>query len=170
MVQKLIILRGPSGSGKSTVAKALFKNAKRKTCLIEQDYYRFIFRPQENGSKANSVTIHKMIKENVLTALNDGYDVILEGILSTKSYANDLNEVFNQHPTENYSFYFDITLEETIRRHRTRPLRDTSTYTEDDLRTFYEGVYEPVHENEQIISEASSADETLAYIIDTSNF
>lgn len=170
MAQKLIILRGPSGSGKSTIAKALLGSATRKTCLIEQDYYRFIFRPRENGSGANSATIHKMIKENVLTALDDGYDVILEGILSTKSYANDLNEIFSKHPTENYSFYFDISLEETIRRHRTRPSRNTPTYVENDLRTFYQGVYDPVHENEKIISEASSADETLAYIIKTSSF
>lgn len=170
MTQKLIILRGPSGSGKSTVAKALLGSATRKTCLIEQDYYRFIFRPRENGSKANSATMHKMIKENVLTAFNDGYDVILEGILSAKSYANDLNEIFSKHPTENHLFYFDISLEETIRRHRTRPSRNTPTYAESDLRTFYQGVYDSVHENEKIISESSSVDETLAYIIETSNF
>lgn len=170
MTQKLIILRGPSGSGKSTVAKALLGSATRKTCLIEQDYYRFIFRPRENGSNANSAIMHKMIKENVLAALNDGYDVILEGILSTKSYANVLNEIFSKHPTENHSFYFDISLEETVRRHQTRPSRNTLTYTESDLRTFYSGVYDPVHENEKIISETSSADETLDYIIETSNF
>jgi predicted kinase len=165
MTQKLIVIRGPSGSGKSTVAKALFKNATRKTCLIEQDYYRFIFTSRKDGSKANSAIIHKMIKENVLTALNDGYDVILEGILSTKSYADDLNEIFSEHPTENYLFYFDISLEETIRRHQTRPSRNTSTYTESGLRTFYPGAYNPVHKDEKIISEALSADEAIAYII-----
>lgn len=170
MTPKLIILRGPSASGKSTVAKALFKNVTRKTCLIEQDYYRFIFRPNEHGSKANSATMHNMIKDNVLTALADGYDVILEGILSTKSYANDLNEIFSQHPIENHLFYFDVSLEETIRRHRTRPSRNTPTYTEDDLRSFYPGPYSQVYENEKIISEASSVDETLTYVIETSNF
>jgi thymidylate kinase len=169
MAQKLIVLRGPSGSGKSTIAKALLGSATRKTCLIEQDYYRFIFRPREDGSSANSATIHKLLKDNVLTVLNDGYDVILEGIFSSKSYARDLNEIFAKHPTENYLFYFDISLEETIRRHQTRPSRDTPTYAEGDLQTFYPTTYEPIHETEKIIQEASTIDETLAYIIQASN-
>lgn len=170
MTQKLIILRGPSGSGKTTTAKALLKLAERKTCLIEQDYYRFIFRPYENGSKANSATMRKMIKENVLIALRDGYDVILEGILSTRSYKELFGEIFREHPSDNHLFYFDISLEETIRRHRTRPPRNTPTFTEDDLRTFYSGVYDPVHENEKIIPERFSADETLAYVVKESGF
>lgn len=169
MTSKLIVIRGPSGSGKSTVAKALFKRATRKTCLIEQDYYRFIFRSREGGSKENSATIHKMIKENILTALNDGYDVILEGILATQSYVDDLNEIIGKHSTENYLFYFDISLEETIRRHQTRPSRDTSTYIEGDLQTFYPKTYIPVCENEKVISETSSANETLEYIVKTCN-
>jgi thymidylate kinase len=169
MASKLIVIRGPSGSGKSTVAKALFKNATRKTCLIEQDYYRFIFKSRDDGSKANSATIHKMIKDNILTALNDGYDVILEGILASQSYVDDLNEIISKHPSGNYLFYFDISLEETLRRHRTRPSRNTSTYKEGDLQTFYPGAYMPAHENEHIISEASSADEILAHIIAVSN-
>jgi predicted kinase len=169
MPSKLIVIRGPSGSGKSTVAKALFECATRKTCIIEQDYYRFIFRSRDDGSKANSATIHKMIKENVITALSDGYDVILEGILATKSYIDDLNEIISKHPTENYLFYFDISLEETIKRRQTRPSRNTSSYTEGDLRTFYPKVYNPAHESEKLIPEASSFDDTVAYIIKTCN-
>jgi predicted kinase len=165
MSSKLIVIRGPSGSGKSTVAKELFRNAKRKTCLIEQDYYRFIFRSRDDGSKTNSATIHKMIKNNVLTALDDGYDVILEGILATKSYVDDLNEIISKHPSENYFFYFDISLEETMRRHQTRPSRNTSTYTEGDLRAFYPERYIPAHESEMTITEVYSANETLAHII-----
>ena len=169
MTPKLIVIRGPSGSGKSTVAKALFKGATRKTCLIEQDHYRFIFRSRDDGSKANSATIHKMIKDNVLTALNDGYDVILEGILATQSYVDDLSEIFTRHPTENYLFYFDISLEETIRRHQTRPSRNTATYTEGKLRTFYPTTYIQAHVNERIVPEEFSIEETLAYIIATSD-
>ena len=120
-INKFIVLRGPSGSGKSTVARRLFESAKQKTCLIEQDYYRFIFNPAGGGSRPNSDTIHKMIKLNVLAALDDGYDVILEGILSVKSYAELLNDIFRQHPKNNFMFYFDISFEETVRRHHTKP-------------------------------------------------
>jgi uridine kinase len=42
---KLIVLRGPSGAGKTTVAKQLFQVTARPTVLLEQDYYRFSFKP-----------------------------------------------------------------------------------------------------------------------------
>lgn len=166
---KLIVLRGPAGSGKSTAAKLLLNNATRKTCLIEQDYYRFIFRPYANGSKANSVAIHGMIKNNVLTALNEGYDVILEGILNAKSYRPMLQEILTEHPTENYLFYFDISFKETMRRHRMRPAKDTPSFTDEDMKSWYPAAYVPIHEEEKLISESSSLEETAKFITESSN-
>ena len=92
---RLIVVRGPSGSGKSTVACRLFEGAVRRVCLIEQDHYRFIFRPAGGGSLPNSATIHRMIEHNVMAALIDGYDVILEGILSVRSYGLVLDRLFS---------------------------------------------------------------------------
>ncbi|MDO8335892.1 MAG: AAA family ATPase [Candidatus Saccharibacteria bacterium] len=117
---KLIVLRGPSGSGKTTTSKILFDSARHRTALIEQDYYRFIFNPPGGGEKPNSDTIHKMIRNDVLTALNDGYDVILEGILSVKAYGEVLEDIFANHSGENYIFYFDVSFEETVKRHKHR--------------------------------------------------
>src|SRR5580704_12346351 len=97
---KLIILRGPSGAGKSMVAKELFKQAKKPTVLIKQDYYRFIFKPA--GGMVNSKSIHKMIKANVLIALEDGYDVIMEGIFNVGSYKQTFAEIFAVHSSGNY--------------------------------------------------------------------
>lgn len=160
---KLIILRGPSGSGKSTVAKILFESAKRKTALIDQDYYRFIFKPAGGGSKPNSDTIHKMILHNVLQALSDGYDVILEGILSVKSYGKILDEVFAKHPKDNYIFYFDISFEETIRRHKTRIVKNTQ-FGESDMREWYSAAHRSNHEFEHIIPESFTIKDTTQYI------
>lgn len=117
---KLIILRGPSGSGKSSVAKWLFEQATGRVALIEQDHYRFMFKPAGGGGKYNSDTVHRLIRHNVLEVLQDGYDVILEGILSVKSYGEVFETIFAEHPQENYIFYFDISLEETLRRHKAR--------------------------------------------------
>jgi len=89
---KFIILRGPSASGKTTIAKELFKKTKGKTVLIQQDYYRFIFKPAEGGSKPNSDVIYRMIEHNTALALQSGYNVILEGILSVKSYQKSLKD------------------------------------------------------------------------------
>ncbi len=166
---KLIILRGPSGSGKSTIAKMLFKNAGQKVCLIEQDHYRFIFKPAGGGSKANGATIHKMIKDNVLTALRDGYDVILEGILSVKSYGAVLESIFTEHPDENYIFYFDISFEETLRRHTTRDPKENS-FGEEEMKEWYPDAHRSNHELEKIIPETFSIKETVQFIEKTSNF
>jgi adenylate kinase family enzyme len=130
---KLIILRGPSGAGKSTVAKALFAQAENPTVFIEQDHYRFIFKPA--GGKVNSTTIHKMIKANTLAALEDGYDVILEGIFNVHAYQQTLDEIFAIHKTNNFMFTFDISFEETLNRHRTKPNKDA--WSETDMQGWY---------------------------------
>ncbi|AKM82354.1 TPA: hypothetical protein DD449_04655 [Candidatus Berkelbacteria bacterium] len=163
---KLIVLRGPSGSGKSTVAKIIFKEAQHKTVLIEQDYYRFIFNPPGGDMKPNTGTIHRLILHNTLEALKDGYDVILEGILSVKSYNGILEEIFRQHPQDNYIFYFDISLEETIRRHTTRPDK-TLMFGEEEMRKWYPRAHKSNHELEQIIPEQYSVKETVKYIKQT---
>ena len=165
---KFIVLRGPSGSGKSTVAKELFKRATHRIALIEQDYYRFIFKPAGGGSKPNSSTINKMLKNDVLVALKDGYDVILEGILSVKSYEKVLDEIFAEHSGENYMFHFDISFEETIRRHATRKVREPG-FGEEDMREWYSAAHRSNHELEQIIPETFSLQQTIQFIEEASS-
>lgn len=161
---KLIILRGPSGSGKSTIAKALFENATDRVALIEQDYYRFIFKPAGGGSKPNSDTIHKMIKSNTLFALNDGYNVILEGILSVKSYSVVLEDIFKAHPSNNFMYYFDISFEETVKRHQTRKDK-VFGFGEEHMREWYPSSHRSNHKLERIIPETFSAAETVNKIL-----
>lgn len=164
------MLRGPAGSGKSTSAKLLFESAERKVCLIEQDHYRFIFRPYENGSKANSKAMHQMIVQNVLIALREGYDVILEGIMNAKSYKYIVDTIIDAHPSENYFFYFDISFEETLRRHGQRPKKNTPSFTLEDMKNWYPDDYVSIHDDEVLIPESSSIDETIALIRVTSKF
>ncbi|HEX8226998.1 MAG TPA: AAA family ATPase [Candidatus Saccharimonadales bacterium] len=165
---KLIILRGPSGSGKSTISKILFENAQKKAALIEQDHYRFIFKPAGGGGKANSATIHKMIKSDTIIALADGYDVILEGILGVTSYDKVLEDIFAAHPDNNFLYYFDISFEETVKRHATRTITQGSGFTEEDMREWYPASRISDTFTEQIISETSSIDDTVATILSDS--
>jgi predicted kinase len=163
---RLIILRGPSGSGKSTVAQALFEQTDHKIALIDQDHYRFIFKPAGGGSKYNSDTIHKMIFGDVSIALGDGYDVILEGILSERSYGEVFERLFRIHPHENYIFYFDISLDETLKRHATRPLQQA--FGEAEMRELYPAAHRSGHRFEQIIPESFSLERTVSFIKQTS--
>jgi predicted ABC-type ATPase len=162
---KLIILREPSGSGKSTISKILFERAQNKIALIEQDHYRFIFKPAGGGGKANSATIHKMIENDTLIALSDGYDVILEGILGVKSYDTVLEKIFAVHEKNNFLYYFDVSFEETIRRHGTRTITVGSGFDEDDMREWYPASRKSDNFSEQIIPESSSIDDTVGQIL-----
>ncbi len=180
---KLVILRGPSGSGKTTTAKRLFDNAKVRTVLIEQDYYRFIFNPPGGGTKPNSDAIHEMIKNDVLIALKHGYNVILEGILSVVAYGNILEEIFAIHPEENYIFYFDISFDETVKRHKKRQaealdkvhgralVQDIKRHErlldfgEEDMQEWYPASHRSNHKLERIVSQSLNQDEVFNMII-----
>jgi len=50
-----------------------------------------------------------------------GYTVILEGILSNKKYGAMLRRLLNDFQGEKLIYYFDISFEETVRRHATEP-------------------------------------------------
>ena len=166
-MSKLIILRGPSGSGKSTVAKLLFEKVQGRVALIEQDYYRFMFKPAGDGGKLHSTTTHQMIKSDVLIALENGYDVILEGILGEKSYSKVFEDIFAKHPEENYIYYFDISIEETIRRHKTRTVRDPG-FTPEDMKSWFPAAHRSNHKFEKVIPEESSARDSAEFIVQTS--
>ncbi|HVS58274.1 MAG TPA: AAA family ATPase [Candidatus Saccharimonadales bacterium] len=156
---KLIILRGPSGAGKSTVAKALHTESKRKMALIEQDYYKEVM---FNDKKSSVAVRHEMIINDVLLALRHGFDVILDGIFSLPSHQSTFDTLLAEHPTENYLFYFDISFEETVRRHQTRWQKDR--FNEADMRQWYRLGEATGHPAEHIIRESSTLDETVAFI------
>lgn len=102
----------------------------------------------------------------MLIALRDGYDVILEGILSVKSYDKILNELFELHEGENYMYYFDIGFEETVRRHETKP--NIHEFGEKDMKEWYPIAYRSNHELEKIIPESFTQEETVQFISDSS--
>ena len=113
-----------------------------------------MFKPAGSGGKPNSAVIHRMIKHNVLTALSGGYNVILEGILSQKAYATLFEEIFAEHPEENYIFYLDISFEETVRRHKTRTIGDP-LFGAKEMKEWFSMAHRSNHRFERIISEDS---------------
>jgi adenylate kinase family enzyme len=114
---KLIILRGPSGAGKSMVAKLVHSRVSNKTALIDQDYYRHTM---FNNLHTDLEAPRYVMFAGVQIALDYGYDVILEGFLGMAKYKAYFDKLLNHHPMENYFFYFDVSFDETLRRHKTR--------------------------------------------------
>ncbi len=159
---KLIIIRGNSGSGKSTIAKRLQRRYGRGCALIEQDYLRRIILRErdEPGGIAPDFINHA-----ARFALDHGYHVILEGILHLERYQPMLDDLRTAHRGPTYAFYLDISFDETLRRHATRP--QASEFTPDQMRDWY--IHRDLLENpdEFVVDESSSEDETTTFIVRT---
>lgn len=118
MPSKLIIIRGNSGSGKTTVAKRLQKELGKGTMLVPQDVLRREIVWVRDGADNPSI---ELIKRTVLYAKEIGYDVILEGILAKKFYRTMIEELIEEFANNVLLYHFDLTFEETVRRHATKP-------------------------------------------------
>jgi adenylate kinase family enzyme len=156
---RLIVVRGPCGAGKSTTASRLL-DSPRTTALIEQDAYRFIFNVREGESY--SKTVRQMIRDNVLCALANRFDVIVEGILSTRRYRDVFATLFHEHPRNYYAFYLDVSFEETVRRHSARA--KATSFTEADMRPWYRPHDVLGYDFERVIPEHSGVDDTVRVI------
>ncbi len=156
---RLIVLRGPSAAGKSSVAARLLESP-RPTAMIAQDAYRFSFNVREGEAYAKAV--RQMIRDNVLGALANGFDVILEGILKARGYRDVFATLFREHPRNNHLFYFHVSFEETLRRHRGRA--NAGLFTEEHMRGWYKARDLLGYDFERGVSEASTLDETVDLI------
>jgi thymidylate kinase len=157
-MNKLIIIRGPSGVGKSTVAKALMEQTSRPTVLIDLDQYRFSF---VNPPKEDHDLEFEMSASDVHIGLKLGFDVIFDGNFSADADEPFLKKLFAEHPEENYIFYLDASLHETLERHKTKinPRIDANKMNE-----VYKYASPTGHKQEVVISEESSLEQTVAGI------
>jgi guanylate kinase len=159
---KLIIIRGPSAAGKSTIAKELMSRSDRPTMLVEQDQ----FRPNFNtASPADQLPIWELIEANIMAGLEQGYDVIAEGILNIQKPGRMemMERIIKAHPKESYIFYMDISFEETLRRHDTRKDK-VDKRTEEDMHGWFKLASPMNNFDEIIIPENYSQDETIEKI------
>lgn len=162
-MNKLIILRGPSGAGKSTVAQKLHSESDRKIVLIEQDYYRERLINNAEGNKETSKAMRlEMFEADIMIALKHDFDVIVEGILNPQTYVPVFERIRKTSHAEAFMFYFDVSFEETARRHATRDKADR--FSTDDMRGWYKFAQKSSLDWEVIVPEQSSLEETVANI------
>ena len=93
---------------------------------------------------------------------NAGYDVVLEGILSLRSYGEVVRRLFAAGGRQPFLYSFDLHLEETLRRHRTRGIE--ARFTEDDMREWYPHARPWGHDQERLIPPTAPAETTAARI------
>lgn len=131
-MKKLIIFRGNSGSGKTTTAKALQKKFGKNTMLISQDVIRRDILNVNDGE--NTLAIPLM--ENLLIYGNRHSDiVILEGIMYADWYKPLFESAVQLYGTQIFAYYFDISFEETLKRHQTKP--NCHSFGEKEMRRWW---------------------------------
>jgi predicted kinase len=159
---RLVIIRGNSGSGKSTVARRLRLGYGRGCALVEQDYLRRIVLRErdEPGGIAPA-----LIAQTVRFALDHGYHAVLEGILLRDRYGPMLTALREAHRGRTSVFYLDVSLDETLRRHTTRP--QATEFTPDDMRGWYARRDLLGGDEEHVVPESSTLEDTVAFIAAT---
>jgi len=132
MQNKLIILRGPSGAGKSTVARALQNLSHADTLIIDQDYYRHTLLDNKPDDKN---LVPELIEHNAHICLQAGYNVIIEGIFRKEKYARMFQKLIEGFTGESYTYYFNISFDETAKRHATRD--KAALFTSEKMKEWY---------------------------------
>ncbi|MBM2657770.1 AAA family ATPase [Staphylococcus pseudoxylosus] len=117
----LIIIRGNSGSGKSTIAKRIQQYLGEGTMLIGQDEIR---RQMLNVRDRPGNLAINLIEEIVTYGINHCDYVILEGILNKHKYGTMLNSFFEKSNINVHVYYFNLSFQETVRRHYTKQQTD----------------------------------------------
>lgn len=119
-MSKLIILRGNSGSGKTSVAKELQRQIGRNTLVLPQDTVRREMLWAKDGYDTAAIPL-------LISLLQYGHKnneiVILEGILNSKWYRPLFEEAVKLFGTDIYAYYYDLSFEETLKRHETKVQR-----------------------------------------------
>jgi predicted kinase len=159
---KLIVIRGNSGSGKTSVAREVRARYGRGCALIEQDYFRRIIL-REHDSAASAGIAPDFIATAARFALDRGYHVVLEGILSSVRYAPMIYDLVARHQGESHVFYLDVSFDETVRRHAKRPL--ASEVTPEQMLGWYESHDVLGIPGEHVIAEPSTFEETVAFVL-----
>lgn len=132
---KLIVLRGNSGSGKTTVAKALQEKIGPNTMLISHDMVRMQML-HVWGALGIEKSLPLMIQ---LVKYGHAHSevTILEGILASDDYAPLFDACVALYGDDIFAYYYDLSFEETVRRHATKPNRDD--FGTADMRRWWRG-------------------------------
>lgn len=156
----LIVLRGNSGSGKTTVARAVQSRFGYAQCaVVSQDRIRreLLREPDVAGG----VNI-ELVESIASFCLARGLVTIVEGIFNAGRYGAMLERLAGAAPRSLF-YAWDLSFDETVRRHDTRPQRED--FTAEEMAEWYHG-WQPLPFVEEVRFDASVLlDEAVARVL-----
>ncbi|MBP0458798.1 kinase [Streptomyces montanisoli] len=160
---RLIVLRGNSASGKSSVAAALREEFGRNLAIVAQDNLRrIVLRERDRPGAANI----GLIDLTARYALDNGFHVVVEGILYADRYGTMLQALVRAHEGLTRCYYLHVPFEETVLRHATKPDAEYLAHVnEGHLRDWYREEDLLPNGLETIIDAASTLDDTVQQIL-----
>lgn len=160
---RLIVLRGNSASGKSSVAAGLREKFGRNLAIVAQDNLRRIaLRERDRPGGANI----GLIDLTARYALDNGFHVVVEGILYADRYGTMLQNLVRAHQGVTRCYYLHVPFEETVLRHATKPDAEYLAHVnESHLRGWYREKDLLPGGLETVIDAASTLDDTVQQIL-----
>lgn len=163
--KQLVIIRGNSASGKSAVAERLREELGGKTAIVGLDILRRTILKEPD--QLENTDVIGLIEQTVKYCLDKDYMVIIEGILSKPKYKEALMSLVDSVDCPSHIYYIDVSLEETLKRHKTKPIADE--VTDEQLTSWYQPKNYLDVQGEIIIDESSSLEDTVELIKKTIN-
>jgi hypothetical protein len=104
----------------------------------------------------------------VKTGLENGHDVVLEGILNVQKPGrlDFFKRLFKAHPSENYIFYVDTSFPETLKRHNTR-VEWKDKFGEKEMAEWWTLASRLGHADEIVIPESSNLESSIELVAKT---
>ena len=127
-MKRLIILRGPSGAGKTTVTKIIRKKLKGKTAVLCSDpfYHGICIREQ------NKDVVYGALYLLTGHYLKNGYNVILEGVLSSKKNKklriDKFKRLGKRYGARVTMFYLNVDVRTAVKRRKRKEYVMTPRY------------------------------------------
>lgn len=156
----LVVLRGNSGSGKSSTALELRAAAGRGIAWVEQDYLRRIVLREHDVPDGTNIGL---IDGTVRYALDHGYHVILDGIFFSGHYGAMLESLCRDHAGATFFYYFDVSFDETLRRHSAR--RQAADFGATDMRAWYRNPDPLGFVAERHVPESNTLEQTVTRLL-----
>ncbi|MGX7024220.1 AAA family ATPase [Vagococcus hydrophili] len=161
-MSKVILIRGNSGSGKTTVANELHQIFGSGNLLISQDYVRRTMLNVKDKPMNLSVGL---IETMIHYGIEHCEYTIIEGILANNKYGEMLRNSLNK-ADEVYAYYYDLSYEETTKRHDTKKETD---FNHSQMKDWFVPHDFIGIENEVILSDEISKKDALKLILNDLN-